>query len=379
MKGRKREPVDFVAGSLTPGSKQLVTVTCALSCSPKCRGRAVTTYTSIIKTHKIRGCYICRCCALTRAGKEQKRNASRALEVEDFVYGTESHGSGKLARATCLSSVSKKCEATWIARHGDIRANCDENGGNFICQPCAMRLKKAGRRNPAAIYDIDENLLRDMDNELKPYLLGWIAGDGNFSKKGQIRISIQVSDRHILEDMRDEICPELPIAMHKEGTMATLIISSVKMNADGRRWLGLSHFTEEGSWKKSYVIQFPHDVPSNEAKWHFLRGYFDADGCISETRGAPTAVFSSGSSSMLEAIRSFVGLPASISGANLTWCGVASLHFLNRLYAGATYKLNRKYQRFLDLQAWRPQQLQARHLRELATQLDSLPLYGNDF
>jgi hypothetical protein len=82
---------------------------------------------------------------------------------------------------------------------------------------------------------------------------------------------------------------------------------------------------------------------------------------------------------MLEAICQFVGLPACISGVSLKWASVASLHMLSHMYQSASLKLNRKYLHFLWLQSWQPKLingLEKEHLRELASQLDSLPIYN---
>lgn len=378
MSKRKRETIEFINGSLSCGSHQPVFADCSLQCSPQCSKRVTGLYTSIRKVCEARGAYTCKHCAQTPAGKKQKADAVSGMDVDEFVLGQLSDMSNKMVRAACSSGVSKKCTKYYTAQYWTIRRNCNENAGQYVCHPCAMRLKKAGHRNPAAIYDLDENLFRDMDNEFKPYFLGWIAGDGNFQKKGGIKIDLNKKDRHILEDLRDGICPGMPISRTTED-MVRLHISSVKMNADGRRWLGLSHFTEDGSWKKSHCVQFPHALPTEEAKWHFLRGYFEADGCVLVTKkhGAPRTEITSMSLGMLESIRSFVGLPSTLSGPHLRWAGVASLHFLSRLYAGANYKLKRKYNKFVEIQSWRPRVIQP-HVRELAAQLDTLPVYHSE-
>jgi hypothetical protein len=274
---RKREIVVFEATEFVPHSharhsNTYVSVTCSFGYSQKCCRRVIRRYGRIMDVWELRGgCYACNSCAKTSTGQAQKRRASSTLGVEEFVLGTHSKGSTALTRATCSSGQSKKCVGKYVGLYKNIALTCGRNEGHYICQACSNKSKLSARRGPNVRYDIDEDLLRDINGQFAAYLLGWIASDGTFQKNGAITISIHEKDIHVLEQLRDGLCADLPIRSAGEG-MVRLDICSKKMNADGRHWLGLSHFTEGGSWKKSHCLLFPN-LPDDSLKWHFLRGY----------------------------------------------------------------------------------------------------------
>jgi len=132
-------------------------------------------------------------------------------------------------------------------------------------------------------YAIKEDFFENIDSEEKAYFLGFIYADGNLSKKNHnITITLQESDRDILEKFY-QIIYEKPKKLLIEqrtlgsGEVRNYLTASVycqKMHQD---------LIKQGSPPaKTFIIRFPNNqIVPTDLIWHFVRGYFDGDGCIS--------------------------------------------------------------------------------------------------
>ena len=129
-----------------------------------------------------------------------------------------------------------------------------------------------------------------IDTEEKAYILGFYIGDGcilqgeNDSKMLVIRI--QKNDEELLHKIKEIISPRLNITYVKERinrfgyeskSMCVLKISSRQIAETlEKRGLGFRK-----TYKQKSIVNY---VPDN-LMVHFIRGYFDADGCVSHTNG----------------------------------------------------------------------------------------------
>src|ERR1035437_3893868 len=129
-------------------------------------------------------------------------------------------------------------------------------------------------------YKINEDYFEIIDTEEKAYLLGFMYADGNLSKGGSgIKICLQEEDRDILEKFSipiygfAKIYEEIKV---KNGISRRYLTSAVyceKMHKDLTK-LGCPP-------KKTFIIRMPHkDIVPEHLLRHFIRGYFDGDGCI---------------------------------------------------------------------------------------------------
>jgi hypothetical protein len=122
----------------------------------------------------------------------------------------------------------------------------------------------------------DDNYFRNINTEAKAYLLGFIAADGYVSNKPSnksLQISISNEDREILEFAKKEF--------KYDGNIE-------------ERWIGLNsrciRIRIYGEKFVNNIIKYGFDntktyrfhLPILEKKFykHFIRGYFDGDGCI---------------------------------------------------------------------------------------------------
>lgn len=134
---------------------------------------------------------------------------------------------------------------------------------------------------PKRKYAVNETYFDEIDTPNKAYILGFLYADGsNNPDKCTISMSLQEEDRDILEKIRSEISSEKPLEFldytnkHDGGytykNQYRLLIFNKHM-CETLESIGMMK-------NKSLKLQFPDIKP--ELYSHFIRGYFDGDGCI---------------------------------------------------------------------------------------------------
>lgn len=139
------------------------------------------------------------------------------------------------------------------------------------------------RRELQLKYTVNDNYFDTIDTEDKAYFLGLLYADGSvIPNKNVVKISLIEPDIDILKKFSLCINSNRPLAPYqpKKGNCYknyTLNISSVKIYND---------VIKQGCHpQKTFTLKFPTEeqVPSHLIQ-HFVRGYFDGDGCIT-TKG----------------------------------------------------------------------------------------------
>lgn len=125
-------------------------------------------------------------------------------------------------------------------------------------------------------HSLDEHYFDCIDSYDKAYFLGLLFADG-YNSDHSIVLSLSKKDIRILEIFRCFIKSQQPLKF--------------SVSDDGRfEYCGLSLYssylskklTELGCMKaKSLKIKFPEEYLKGDLIRHFIRGYFDGDGCIS--------------------------------------------------------------------------------------------------
>lgn len=126
-------------------------------------------------------------------------------------------------------------------------------------------------------YTLNENYFEKIDSPEKAYFLGFLYADGCNTRSG-LSISLNIEDGYIIERFKRSIGTDRPIStvtFKKENhkPQNSLQITSKKISKD---------LTNLGCVPaKSLILKFPTEkqVP-NHLIHHFIRGYFDGDGCI---------------------------------------------------------------------------------------------------
>ena len=167
-------------------------------------------------------------------------------------------------------------------------------------------------------YKFNKDFFKKWSHEMA-YVLGFMYADGNIVDSVVSRtqyVSFDSTDRDILESMKValssnhkiQVKPE-KVMIHPNGTYKSreifkLRIGSRKMFDDLIK-LGVTP-------RKSLTIKFPSNIPSN-CFGHFIRGYFDGDGCVTIKTGVGkygqrilkgiAIIFTSGSEIFLKGLR----------------------------------------------------------------------------
>lgn len=126
------------------------------------------------------------------------------------------------------------------------------------------------------IYSLDENFFEKIDTERKAYILGFVYADGNNkSQNSGLSITISYDDKELLEEIKNELKSNAKITEQNINGFKQVHIdfNSYKLSRD---------LEKQGCYKnKTYKIVFPLFLDESLMN-HFIRGYFDGDGCIWE-------------------------------------------------------------------------------------------------
>jgi intein-encoded DNA endonuclease-like protein len=198
----------------------------------------------------------------------------------------------------------------------------------------------------------NEHVFDQIDSEEKAYWLGFIFADGYISSSPlrenvksiyQFELSLGLKDKEHLEKFRNFMEYEKPLLIDTCRCRFTL--------ANKHLWTTLNSYGCTPN--KSLTLTFPN-IPEYLIK-HFIRGYFDGDGCI--TRYVHKTCVSPhiellGTKQMLEQILIHSNTSAkykhdkrhSEETWSLEWSKQEGIDFINYLYQNCSIYLNRKYE-----------------------------------
>lgn len=121
----------------------------------------------------------------------------------------------------------------------------------------------------------DTNYFKKIDSEEKAYWLGFLYADGCVIEKGVLILALQERDKGHLEKFKKSLNANTTKLEYCKNTKSyRLSFSSVELVND---------LVNVGCVaKKSLILEFPnYDQVPQYLTHHFMRGYFDGDGCIS--------------------------------------------------------------------------------------------------
>lgn len=142
---------------------------------------------------------------------------------------------------------------------------------NIKLRPQHMKGHSKGTtKNRKHFFDID--FFDKIDTEEKAYWLGFLMADGYVSYSGTVTCALQCRDKeHLIKFLKSVKANDTEVKFNSKTKSYSVSLYSVKMAAD---------LTKHGcKQKKSLILEFPNDVPQDLIH-HFMRGYFDGDGCI---------------------------------------------------------------------------------------------------
>ena len=217
-------------------------------------------------------------------------------------------------------------------------------------------------------YKLDDTVFDSINTEEKAYWLGFLYADGyNHRSKNCIALRLQKEDIDVLYKFKDFLKTDSPICIYKRKTRikniekeyCELCVFSIHL-CQVLNDLGCVQ-------AKTYILDFPSFIPSNLLH-HFMRGYFDGDGCISITkrnnRTENSKYFQFTVAGRREFIEQYQNILCKTINITKTKINIfknnfaVALHYggknnvikiMNYLYKDCTIYMNRKHNKFLNL------------------------------
>jgi uncharacterized protein (DUF433 family) len=128
-------------------------------------------------------------------------------------------------------------------------------------------------------YKINENYFDEIDTPNKAYILGLLYADGcNMTDKHEVTIALQEQDKHILEQIKNELQYDGPLRFINYNNKNPNHQNQYALDITNKR---ISSILDQfGVWKnKSLILEWPEWLDKTLYP-HFVRGYFDGDGCL---------------------------------------------------------------------------------------------------
>lgn len=147
---------------------------------------------------------------------------------------------------------------------------CNETIRNVLIKNNVKRRKPSSNRKRS----INQNFFEVIDNEKKAWLLGFVFADGCVRKPINgyyLSIDLATKDEKLLQKINKILNSTYPINSSHNGNSVSIVIGSKKMFYDLKK-----HGVVE---RKSFFGFIPKNVPQHLIN-HFIRGYFDGDGWI---------------------------------------------------------------------------------------------------
>ncbi len=226
------------------------------------------------------------------------------------------------------------------------------------------------------IYHPNETIFDEIDTEEKAYLLGFIWADGyNNEENSLIRMELQSGDKDMVLALAKFFYPEEYLEKVKETSDSNYFtVNSPKLS---------KRLSELGCHQaKSLNVKYPEWISENLEK-HFIRGYFDGDGSISQSQGNYHLSFI-GSYDFILHLKSRVlhltkidlgKISASSSVYVVAISGNNKIYdFANWMYSGSKIYLKRKYKRYQHIRPGGPLEPKLHDCNNVILGPDGFPL-----
>ncbi len=134
-------------------------------------------------------------------------------------------------------------------------------------------------------HQIDEHYFDEINTPTKAYLFGLLMADGS-NIEGSC-VSLDLTDRELVVLFRDELCRARTLKLLERVRPGHKKIFACRIKcASLSRTLARHGMVQS----KTHKLKYPSAV-SDELACHFVRGYFDGDGCITGAPASKTSAY----------------------------------------------------------------------------------------
>jgi len=217
-------------------------------------------------------------------------------------------------------------------------------------------------KETARLYEVDDNFFDTIDTEEKAYWLGFMYADGFVNtQRNVVGVTLHNRDIEHLVKFKKALKSTYPIKTYelktsyttKESYCCRLRVLSDKLKSD---------LIKNGCVEnKSLILKFPDKtmVPDNLI-WHFIRGYFDGDGSLTNWKGSRWNIKICGTYEFLDGIRNklfeceidkYIYKEKRNEKNNYTLnlaCNLA-IKITSKMYENSTIFLDRKFNKYNDM------------------------------
>lgn len=272
----------------------------------------------------------------------------------------------KLRKGVVINRFSKEDETYIIDNYNKVPTKEISEHLNRTVKQINDKAYDMGLRRDLFRYEYDETYFEIIDSEEKAYWLGFIYADGCISqifnkntgalKSRTLEITLAEVDRDHLamfaKSIKSDVTPTL-----KNVTLNGINYASYRLQVYNKKIC--QDLINLGCHPaKSLTLEFPEeDIVPSEFRSHFVRGYFDGDGCVSTDMKWSYIVNFVGTKDILDGIRvdayekmnlSMIEPSGKGNALQVSWGGFYNLkRWYEYLYRDATIFLDRKHDIFV--------------------------------
>ena len=252
----------------------------------------------------------------------------------------------KYTKEKLLEIYEKECLQNKL-RYSEVRKKYNIPRGTWDYWIRQKYNKVADKR----LYKANDDFFDSIDSEIKAYLLGYLYADGYLANDGRMGIRLKIDDCEIIKMIQHYICPNNPIEYSNNQNFKRRPQCSIRWKSkqmyNRLKELG---FCIDKTHTESNIFQYiPEDM-----KFHFIRGFFDGDGHISNyhldnsTKRKISLCFCNGTVKILNDIKEYLkNYRTKIYNYNTYFtlqCDhqIDTYYILRKLYDNSNFYLTRK-------------------------------------
>jgi len=273
-------------------------------------------------------------------------------------------------RANKFCRVDKETDLTAIQMYKQGKSLTQISKELGLDRPSlSKRLQKQGLKlRDNRIYSVDLQYFAEIDDEHKAYWLGFILADGTVQdkyKRHVFEITLKEEDSYMLEILKSDIQSNAPIC-DKIVTLNGYQYPASRFTVSSKEFV--ANLVKCGCVpNKTKVVRVLDGIVSDDLMNHFVRGYFDGNGCIGITSTRKpsdvTVSIGSGSVQMMEDLWNIIANQTGLCFRDVSKSSTYyemrlfsiddKLEFLKYIYNNATVYLERKHKKYMQFAAMR--------------------------